>query len=89
MEETQPNKSLINKPLPRPERKFDISMQLKKQEFDLRITYDIEESKKNKIGEMIKEEKVKLEKVKDLVKSCLEKEEDKLKRKISKRQARA
>ncbi len=31
-----------------------MSMQLKKQEFDLRISYDIEESKKNKIGEMIK-----------------------------------
>ena len=30
-------------------------MQLKKQEFELRISYDIEESKQNKIREMIKE----------------------------------
>lgn len=66
-----------------------MSMQLKKQEFELRITYDLEESKKTKIDEMIKQEKVKIERVKDLVKNCLEKEEDKLKRKIFKRQARA
>lgn len=62
--------------------KFNPALQARKKEIEMRLAYDIEESKTSKLSKMLKEEKIKEEKLQNIVVKCMSSEEEKLRQKI-------
>jgi hypothetical protein len=54
--------------------KMNLTLQARKKEIEMRLAYDIEESKTNKLSKMLKEEKIREEKLQKMVVKCINSE---------------
>lgn len=64
------NSSIKEKMVP----KLNLTLQARKKELEMRLAYDIEQSKSNKIAKILKEEAEKELKLQDMVKRCINSE---------------
>jgi hypothetical protein len=73
---------------PPPPPPLDTTLADRKQELELRMAYDIEESKNVRVKQMLREESIRSVKMQGLVRGCMAEAEERLRLKIARRQSR-